>query len=226
MIGILGGSFDPVHSAHLAMADAFAAALSLDEVRFMPASRPWQKHGLSASGDERVAMLSVALAQHRPVRGRYVVDTRELIRGGATYTIDTLIDLRAELGNAVPLVFLFGADQLVHLDTWRNWLQLWDHAHLAAVTRPGFDVADLPVAVAEAWSARAGDAEALRSAPAGRSFLLEGLLLEVSATDIRAALASNAVANDAVDDVTRASLGRLVPSAVLDYIQANHLYRS
>jgi nicotinate-nucleotide adenylyltransferase len=222
MIGILGGSFDPVHAAHLAMADAFASALSLDEVRFTPASQPWQKHRLSAAGADRAAMLSVALAHHRPPRGRYVVDPRELRRGGETYTIDTLVELRAELGDDVPIVFLFGADQLVHLDTWRDWRRLWDHAHLAAVTRPGFDVAQLPEAVAEAWSTRAGDADALRSAPAGRSFLLEGLLMDISATGIRAALASNEVANDAA----RASLGRLVPSDVLDYIQANHLYRS
>ncbi len=222
MIGLLGGSFDPVHTAHLAMADAFATALSLDEVRFLPAARPWQKNGLSASGDDRVAMLRVALADHRPSHGRFVVDPRELVRGGETYTIDTLIELRGALGPRVPLVFLFGADQLVHLDTWRAWESLWDHAHLAAVTRPGFDIAKLPPAVQRAWSARAGDATALRHAPAGRSFLLEGLSLDVSATDIRAALAAGGDA----DHPSPASLGRLVPPAVLVYIQANHLYRS
>ena len=220
LIGILGGSFDPVHTAHLAMADAFATALSLDEVRFLPASRPWQKRGLSASGADREAMLRAALEHHHPAHGRYSVDSRELLRDGATYTIDTLADLRRELGPAVPLVFLFGADQLLHLDSWREWRHLWDHAHLAAVTRPGFDVAKLPVAVQEAWSLRAGDAHALQTSPAGRSFLLEGLALDVSATDIRASLA-----DEGVDD-PYASLGRLVPPGVLDYIQANHLYRS
>ena len=202
------------------MADAFATALSLDEVRFLPASRPWQKRGLSASGPQREAMLAAALAAHRPTHGRYVIDPRELSRGGATYTIDTLSDLRRELGPDLPLVFLFGADQLVHLDTWRDWERLWEHAHLGAVTRPGFDVAHLPASVQAAWSKRAGDAEALRAAPAGRSFLLEGLALDVSATDIRASFA-----DDALDD-PYASLGRLVPPGVLDYIQANHLYRS
>jgi nicotinate-nucleotide adenylyltransferase len=218
MIGILGGSFDPVHTAHLAMADAFATALSLDEVRFLPASRPWQKHGLSASGEARAAMLVAALADHRPAHGRYVVDLRELERGGETYTVDTLADLRRELGPSMPIVFLFGADQLVHLDTWRAWEQLWDYAHLAAVTRPGFDVGALPATVARSWTARAGDASAMRAAPAGRSFLLEGLSLDVSATDIRAALATHATSS--------APLERLVPAPVLDYIRVNHLYRS
>lgn len=222
MIGLLGGSFDPIHTAHLAMADAFAAALSLDELRFLPAARPWQKHGLSATVEARRAMLDLALASHRPSHGRFVVDPRELTRGGATYTIDTLVEVRAELGPTMPLVFLFGADQLVHLDTWHDWAALWTHAHLAAVTRPGFDVAHLPPEVAREWSVRAGDAAALRGAPAGRSFLLEGLALAVSATDIRAALARPGLP----DAAWQASLGRLVPSRVLDYIQANHLYGS
>lgn len=222
MIGLLGGSFDPVHTAHLAMADAFATALSLDEVRFLPAARPWQKHGLSASADAREAMLRAALADHPPAHGRYVVDARELRRGGVTYTLDTLIEVRRELGPTTPLVFLFGADQLVHLDTWRDWRQLWNHAHLAAVTRPGFDVARLPADIEREWTARAGDAAALGAAPAGRSFLLEGLQLDVSATDIRAALAAPVTDENA----PRATLARLVPPAVLDYIRANHLYRN
>ena len=222
MIGILGGSFDPVHSAHLAMADAFASALSLDEVRFLPASRPWQKSGLSADAGARVAMLEVALAHHVPSRGRFVIDERELARGGATYTLDTLIDLRREVGPDLSMVFLFGADQLVHLDTWHEWQRLWDYAHLAAVSRPGFDVGHLPSEVAAEWSRRTGDAAALQAAPRGRSFLLEGLLLEISATDIRATLA-NRRRDDDRDDALPA---RLVPPSVLDYIEANHLYRS
>lgn len=222
MIGILGGSFDPVHSAHLAMADAFASALALDEVRFLPASRPWQKNGLSADPAARVAMLQQALDHHSRAHGRYVIDPREVARGGETYTLDTLIELRAELGADVSMVFLFGADQLIHLDTWRHWRRLWDHAHLAAVSRPGFDIERVPADVAAEWSRRAGDAAALRAAPAGRSFLLEGLQLDVSATDIRAALAT-----PGGDDRPNGSLpDGLVPPAVLDYIRANHLYRS
>jgi nicotinate-nucleotide adenylyltransferase len=217
MIGILGGSFDPVHAAHLAMADAFAVALSLEQTRFLPAANPWQKHGLTATADQRCAMLDLALATHRPAHGTYVVDGRELTRPGNTYTVDTLADLRAEVGESMPLVFLFGADQLVHLDSWHAWERLWNYAHLAAVTRPGFDAGALPEAVAAAWSRRAGDADALRGAPAGRSFLLQTLSLDVSATGIRAALANRG---------TERVIDRLVPPAVLDYIRANHLYRS
>lgn len=219
MIGVLGGTFDPVHTAHLAMADAFAVALALDEVRFLPAARPWQKDALGASAADRAAMLAIALAGHRATRGRFVIDARELERDGPTYTIDTLVSLRTELGPTAPLVFLFGADQLVHLETWHDWRALWDHAHLAAVTRPGFDVAALPPQVAAEWSARTGDATALHGAPGGRSFLLETLALDVSATGIRAALAGGGGAGGP-------ELARLVPAGVLDYIQAHRLYRS
>jgi nicotinate-nucleotide adenylyltransferase len=219
VIGLLGGSFDPLHAAHLAMADGFAAALALDEVRFLPASLPWQKHGLLATGAQRVAMIAAALEQHRPPRGRYTIDARELQRSGKTYTIDTLAALRHEVGPEVSLVFLFGADQLVHLDSWKDWRRLWDYAHLAAATRPGFDVHALPPDVSTAWSSRLADAAALHAQASGRSYLLEDLALDISATDIRAALASGEAS--ALEESSR-----LVPSAVLDYIRANHLYRS
>lgn len=218
-IGLLGGSFDPLHTAHLAMADAFATALALDEVRFLPASQPWQKHGLLATGAQREAMLAAALAHHRPPTGRYTIDSRELQRAGKTYTIDTLEELRRELGFDVSLVFLFGADQLVHLDTWKDWRSLWDHAHLAAATRPGFDVQALPHDVGHEWSARLGDATALHSAASGRSYLLDHFAHDISATDIRSALAAG--------DATAIDVSSgLVPSAVLDYIRDYHLYRS
>ncbi|MGI9027005.1 MAG: nicotinate-nucleotide adenylyltransferase [Burkholderiaceae bacterium] len=218
-IGLLGGSFDPLHTAHLAMADAFAVALRLDEIRFVPASQPWQKHGLFASGEEREAMLEAALAHHRAPHGHYVIDTRELRRAGKTYTIATLEELRREVGAAVSLIFLFGADQLVHLDTWKDWRRLWDHAHLAAATRPGFDVLSMSAEVAREWSSRLGDVEALHTRPSGRSYLLDDFAHDVSATDIRATLGAG-------DASAIAALSRLVPSAVLDYIRANHLYRS
>ena len=218
-IGLLGGSFDPPHIAHLAMADAFASALALDEVRFIPASQPWQKHGLFATGPQREAMLAAALAHHQPPLGRYFIDTRELRRAGKTYTIETLEELRREVGPDVSLVFLFGADQLAHLDTWSDWRRLWDYGHLAAAPRPGFDVHALPLDVGTEWSARIADAQTLHTQSCGRTYLLDHFSFDVSATDIRSAL----VANDAS---SRALSARLVPPAVLDYIRTHNLYRS
>ncbi len=216
-IGLLGGSFDPVHRAHLAMADAFAVALALDEVLFIPASRPWQKNGLLASGEEREAMLALALAAHVAPRGQYTVDGRELAREGKTYTIDTLAGLRAELGPDVSLTFLIGADQLVHLDTWKDWSSLWDLAHVAAATRPGFDAGTLPAAVAGQWKARLAPAATLHDTAHGHAYLLDDLALDVSGTDIRHALADDSGGAD--------RLSHLVPPVVLDYIRQHRLYK-
>lgn len=223
VIGILGGTFDPVHVAHIAMADAFATALGLDEVRFLPASQPWQKTALHATGRQRLDMLHAAIDAHRETHEasamRFVVDARELERPGKTYTIDTLRAMRAELGPTVSMIFLIGADQLEHLDTWKDWVALWDYAHLAAVSRPGFSLTNVPADVAREWTTRAADVATIRSRAAGHSFLLEGLALDVSATDIRTALALP-------DRTDAARVARLVPRGVLDYIQLHRLYRN
>lgn len=218
-IALLGGSFDPVHRAHLALADALASALRLDELRFLPAGRPWQKEGVLASAAARLAMLELALVDHVAPHGRYLIDARELQRDGTTYTIDTLIELRQEVGADVSLIFLIGADQLVHLDDWKRWTELWDYAHLAVAARPGFALDALPDAVRVPWSLRRSDAAGLRATPSGKSFTLCGLAMDVSATAIREYL-------EVDDQAAQSALARLVPRAVLDYIRLNHLYRS
>jgi nicotinate-nucleotide adenylyltransferase len=212
-IGLFGGSFDPVHNAHIALAQAFAKTLTLGELRFLPAGQPWQKNGLKASASQRVDMLQLAIAELPPQPCRFDIDTRELQRSGATYTIDTLIDLRAEVGPAIALVFLIGADQLLKLHTWRRWQDLWSYAHIAAVTRPGSSVAELPEAIREEWKHREAPAATLHGTPHGHAFLLRDLDLDISATAIRTDLAHHKHNSD-----------RLLPRPVLDYIQTHHLY--
>jgi nicotinate-nucleotide adenylyltransferase len=131
-IGVYGGSFDPPHLAHLAMACLARDALMLDELRLMPAGQPWQKPGLHADAAQREAMLHL-LVDGQP---RLIVDARELHREGASYTVDTLRELAAEAPGA-ELFLVMGADQFARLHTWREAAELPRLATLAVAAREG-----------------------------------------------------------------------------------------
>ena len=221
-VALLGGSFDPVHAGHVALAALFGALLHPDQLRIIPAGKPWQKPALQASADERVAMIALAF---RAARLDVTIDCQELARsegnggkdGGApTYTIDTLRQLRAELGPDASIVFLIGADQLQQLDSWRDWRILFDYAHIGVGARPGFSLsqAQLPHAVAQEIETRQGSLEQLRTTPSCRVFLAEALAVDISATQIRAALQRGEQAN------------LLISPVVLDYIQQHNLYKA
>ena len=119
-VGILGGTFDPPHVGHLALARSARDAMQLDEVRLMPTGHSWQKSAAGASALQRLEMVRIALRDVGPAEGLRA-DDREVVRGGQTYTVDTLEALRKELGPDVMLVLIVGSDQLRNLATWRNW---------------------------------------------------------------------------------------------------------
>lgn len=209
---LLGGSFDPVHEGHVAIARFFCRLLNADELRLIPAGNPWQKRRLYASAEQRIAMLQLAFGGTAlPV----VIDRQEVDREGPSYTIDTLLALRTELGAEVSLVLVIGADQLAQLDTWREWRHLFDHAHICVATRPGFSfyASKLPQEVAAAFSERQGTPGQIRSTPHGMTYVAHELAFDVSATEIRAALRRGQ------------RPGSLVPAAVLDYIEKNNMYK-
>jgi len=133
-IGILGGTFDPVHNAHLAMARAALEHLGLEKVLFMPTGAPHYRKPAVASAEDRLAMLRLALAGEP----RFAIDARELDPGHSGYTVDTLRALREALGPDVPIYFLLGADQLGRLDTWHRPDEVRRLATLAAFERPGY----------------------------------------------------------------------------------------
>jgi nicotinate-nucleotide adenylyltransferase len=132
--GVLGGTFDPVHNAHLAMARAALQALKLDKVLFIPTGTPRYRTPPVASPEHRVAMLELALAGEP----RYEIDERELAPGASAFTVDTLQALRSELGPQAPLYLLMGADQYAKLDTWHRPREVERLAALAVFSRPGF----------------------------------------------------------------------------------------
>ena len=213
-VALLGGSFDPVHHGHVALAELFARLLKPDQLRIVPAGQPWQKaRGLQASDADRVAMLELAFGQAGfPV----TIDLQEIARQGPTYTIDTLRQVRAEIGAQASLVFLMGADQLQGLDTWREWRTLFELAHIAVAARPGYQLDDaaLPPEVAQELARRRALPDQLRASPAGLVCVVHTLAVDISATQIREALRSGNEANS------------FLPREVLDYIQQHNLYKS
>lgn len=210
-IALLGGSFDPVHNGHVALGSYFVKLLVPDELRVIPAGRPWQKQGLRTPAEHRVAMLERAFAQLAvPVR----IDMQEIRRDSVTYTIDTLRMVREELGQDASIAFLIGADQLQQLHTWREWEHLFDYAHICAASRPGWDVTQLPPEVAREFVRRAATPEQIRGTPRGLTYIATNLSVDISATQIRTAFERG-------DDA-----GPLIPPGVLDYIKQHHLYQT
>jgi nicotinate-nucleotide adenylyltransferase len=223
-IALLGGSFDPVHHGHVALADLFVRLLDPDELRIMPAGQPWQKSGLQASDADRVAMLKLAFGGKDGKSGApaVIIDTREVERDTPTYTVETLRELRTELGPDASIVFLMGADQLQKLDSWIEWRSLFELANFGVAARPGYrlDAASLPPAVAEALAQRFATYEEVRASKAGRVCLAHTLAVDISATEVRAALGADADADE------RAKVSALLAPQVLDYIQQHNLYKS
>lgn len=209
-IAIFGGTFDPVHHGHLRVAWEVAEQLD-SEVRLLPSARPPHRSAPGASAADRAAMLELALAGQPRLR----LDRRELDRRGLSYSVDTLVELRAELGPERPLIFVLGADAFRALPSWHRWRELTDLAHLVAMTRPRQRLdkldPDLHAAMTGRWT---GMVERLRNEPAGRVMVLRVTPLAISSSQIRASLAAGQ------------SPRYLLPEPVLAHIQARGLYRS
>ena len=212
-LGVLGGTFDPIHYGHLRLAEELGEKLKLAELRFVPAGTPPHRGSPRVAADHRLEMVRLAVAGNP----RFAVDEREVRRKGPGYTYDTLADLRKEVGDSRPLVLLLGADAFLEFATWHRWHEVFGLAHLAVAHRPGFP--------AERWGermpqplAREYDARLMRQPlashlqPAGGIAVIPFTALDISATAIRDQLKAGA------------SPRYLLPSPVLDYIRSNRLY--
>jgi len=208
-IGMLGGTFDPVHIGHLRGALEVAALLELDELRLTPSARPPHRDTPSVSAQDRLAMVRCAVQGVSPL----TVDDRELLRDKPSYTIDTLVSMRAELAADDQLFLLLGWDAFCGLPTWHRWEELLEHCHIVVLQRPDAD-SESPDAMRNLLAARAvSDPKALKG-PGGHITFVWQTPLSVSATQIRQLLASGK------------SVRFLVPDAVLAYIEAHGLYRA
>ena len=164
-LGVMGGTFDPIHNGHLVAASEVASAFSLDEVIFVPTGTPWQKSEVTAAEDRY--LMSVIATAANP---RFRVSRVDIDRDGLTYTIDTLRDIKALYPDA-ELFFITGADAIAQILSWRDVDQIWELAHFVAVTRPGHKL-ELP------------------AHPSGAISTLEIPALSISSTDIRARVSS------------------------------------
>lgn len=182
-IGIFGGTFDPIHYGHLALARALRTAFDLAEVRLIPTGLPPHRDTPPVTPQQRFELVAQALAGEPGL----VADDREVRRQGYCYTIDTLAELQAEHPRAV-LVWLIGGDSFLNLKTWRRWPELLEAGHMVVAARPGFDLAGLPADLAEQFVIRAV-LPSPETAEKGKISVLPTPLLPYSSTDIRARLA-------------------------------------
>ena len=208
-IGMLGGTFNPVHVGHLRSALEVAEQLGLDELRLIPNARPPHRDAPQVSAQDRLAMVEQAVAGVPLL----TVDDRELKRDRPSYSIDTLESLRAELAVEDQLFLLLGWDAFCGLPTWHRWEELLDHCHILVLQRPDAD-SEAPQALRDVLAARSVSDPLALAGPSGQIAFVWQTPLAVSATQIRNLLASGK------------SVRFLVPDAVLAYINAHGLYRA
>ena len=210
-IGINGGTFDPVHFGHLRPALEVLEALALDEMRFIPAASPVHRRAPMVAAAHRVRMVELAIAPEP----RFVLDTREIDRGGPSYMVETLQSLRGEFPHAQRLLMM-GADAIAAFQRWHRWQEILKLANIVVTQRPGAENR-LPHAFApyrQNWRLeKVGDPPLRFDAPAGRIGFLPVTQLDISATDIRARRAAGR------------SVRYLTPQAVIEYMDAHQLYR-
>lgn len=209
IVGFFGGTFDPFHNAHLRMARAFRDEIGLSRLLLVPAGDPYHRtqDGLSAAR-HRLAMTRLGVAGEALID----VDDREIRRTEPSFTVETLTELRSELGPDAELWFLIGGDSLANLSRWKDWQTLFTLANLAVALRPGFETSTLPDEVRTEWHTRQVSDFSNRTA----SGTIRPLILppvDLSATRIR-------------DTLSRGGdVSHLVPASILRYIGEHGLYR-
>lgn len=206
-IGIFGGTFDPIHIGHLRMALELKEQLGLDEMRLLPCHQPPHRAAPQVSSAQRAEMLRIALQDCPELQ----LDERELQRDKPSYTYDTLLELRAELGSEVSLVLCMGEDAFAGIPSWYCWQELIHLAHIVVIARPGWT---LPVSgeVRDLRDKYQGEPKQLDETAAGSIVLQSPRLLPISATDIRQQIQAGNSAQF------------LVPDAVWNYIRTHDLY--
>ena len=207
-VGVFGGTFDPVHYGHLRSALELVERLQLQQLRLMACAVPPHRDQPACAAAHRVAMVELAVAGEP----RLACDRRELEREGPSYTIDSLIDLRRELGSGHSLSLVMGCDAVLGIASWHRWQELLEWAHIVVIARPGWDLPTIGPVSDWLRTHRHEDRNVLCQRPGGVILIEELRPLAISSTEIRNLLAAGRSAR------------YLLPQAVLDYIQTHDLY--
>lgn len=208
-VGVFGGTYNPVHFGHLRSALEVVEKLDLQHLSLMPCAQPPLREAPDCTAEQRVAMVELAVADEP----RLGCDARELRRAGKSYTIDSLMELRAEHGDQRSLCMVMGCDAVLDIPRWHRWQELLDWAHIVVIARPGWALPQQGEVAQWLERFRGDGARELRAAPAG-SIIIEQLRpLPISSTEIRQLL------------VTGRSPRYLMPQSVLEFIEQHQLYR-
>ena len=205
---IYGGTFDPIHHGHLRLALEVGDSLGVERVDLVPCHIPPHRGDTGASASQRLELIRLAIEGEAGLG----LDERELRRAGASYTADTLRQLRSELGPDAPLVMVVGTDAFAAFDRWREWRDIPELAHIVVVRRPGAELAPGSEAHRLVAERRAESPQALWQRPCGLVLELDPPLMDISATGIRQCIADGR------------SPRYLTPDAVWQQIQALGLY--
>ena len=208
LVGVFGGTFNPVHYGHLRSALELVERLQLEQLRLMPSASPPHRDAPECSAERRAAMVELAVTGEP----RLVCDAREMQRPGKSYTIDSLIELRGELGAQRGLCMVLGCDAVQDIATWHRWQELLDWAHIVIIARPGWQLPRAGELAQWLKTHQLESSELLRQRPCGGIAIEELRPLAISSTEIRDLLASGRSAR------------YLMPQSVLDYIQTHTLY--
>ena len=196
-IGVLGGTFDPVHNGHMIVAEETRRQLNLSEVLFVPAGQPWLKEDSSVlAAEHRIQMVRLAIAG----KPYFKLSTVEVDRDGPTYTVDTIAELRTTINDGDELFFMLGWDNLAQLPQWKEISRLIEMCSLVTIHRPGYQLPDL------------SSLETVVPGLSQKLVILDKPAVDISATDIRGRVAMDL------------SISHLVPEPVDEYIKTHGLY--
>jgi len=213
MIGLFGGTFNPIHWGHIRTASELKQVLDIEQMVLVPSGFPPHRDAPSVDPPTRLAMVEAAVKNQPGLS----VDSRELRREGPSYTVDTLDEIRQQYNDA-PICLIVGADAFLQFDTWHRWRRIFDLAHIVVVSRPGWPLADLTDKISKQLQnvvlpRRIADFQQLGLHPAGLVLMQKVVELDISSSQIRAKIAKGE------------SIKELVPEAVLEIIRENGLYK-